>query len=55
MVHPLKTKQAHEIQKAWLLLHQKLTLKETAPSTYIMDNKALKELKHYILNRQNLH
>ena len=52
LVHPLKTKQAHEIKTAWTNLHNRLAIKGLAPSTYIMDNEAFGALKNAITKNQ---
>ena len=52
LVHPLKTKQAHEIKAAWIKLHNKLHTKGFAPSTYIMDNEASTKLKNCIVKNK---
>ena len=52
LVHALKSKQGHEIKKAWNILHNKLEVKGLAPSTYIMDNEASKDLKNAIIKNK---
>ena len=49
LAHPIKTRQAHEIKTAWSILHEHLLFSNRAPSIYIMDNEASKELKNAIV------
>ena len=42
---PLKNKTAHELSRAWLLLHQKLSKGGSQPTLYILDNEFSTELK----------
>ena len=49
LAHPLKTRQAHEIKNAWSILHTRLLYANRAPSIYIMDNEASRELKNAIV------
>ena len=46
---PLKSKTAGDIKDAWIHLHSKLHNRGVAPTTYIMDNEASKELKQAII------
>ena len=52
LVHPLKTRQGHEIKAAWQTLHKRLTASGVTPTTYIMDNEASGALKAAILKNK---
>ncbi len=49
LAHPIKTRQAHEIKHAWIILHTQLLYANRAPSVYIMDNEKSHELKNAIV------
>ena len=48
LTEPIKSRSASEIKQAWINLHTTLNKKGIFPNTYIMDNKASKDIKQAI-------